>query len=150
VGRALRRHRALVRATRSLAHRDLSERQLAERLERGGLAPAARSEAVQRLVEAGAVDDERLARRRAEVLAERGAGDALIRHDLEQRGIAEELVRVAVEALEPERARAARIVGARGAGLKTARYLARKGFGEDAIESVCETSVAEDAPPAVR
>ena len=46
---------------------------------------------------------------RAEQLAERGSGDALIRDDLERRGVAAELVERALDALEPERERAARI-----------------------------------------
>jgi regulatory protein len=146
----LREHEAMQRAARSIARRDLSERELSERLARRNVPHAARKEAVARLVRAGAVDDGRLARGRAELLARRGAGDLLVRHDLERRGIAPELIEHALEELEPERARALRIVAARGRGPRTARYLARKGFSEDSIESVCEETVAEDAPPAVR
>ena len=43
---------------------------------------------------------------RAESLAGRGYGDAAIRHDLEQRGVAADLVEAAVAALEPEGERA--------------------------------------------
>jgi regulatory protein len=146
LNRELRRHEAMSRAARALARRDLSESELDERLERSGVAPAARDEAVARLAGVGIVDDERLARRRAELLAERGSGDALIRHDLAGRGIAEELVEAALAALEPEHARAARIVRERGSSVKTARFLARKGFSEESIGD----PVAEDAPPAVR
>ena len=39
------------------------------------------------------------------------------------------------QALEPEAARAERIVASRGRSPATARFLARKGFGEDAVES---------------
>jgi len=134
------------RAARALARRDLSGSELGERLERSRVAPAARDEAIARLAGVGIVDDERLARRRAEVLAERGSGDALIRHDLAGRGIADELVEAALAALEPEHARAARILRERGSSLKTVRYLARKGFSEESIGD----PVAEDAPPAVR
>jgi SOS response regulatory protein OraA/RecX len=134
------------RAARALARRDLSERELNERLERSRVAPAARDEAVASLARVGIVDDERLARRRAELLAERGSGDALIRHELAGRGVAEELVEAALAALEPEHARAARILRERGSSLKTARFLARKGFSEESIGD----PVAEDAPPAVR
>jgi SOS response regulatory protein OraA/RecX len=148
--RELRRHEASTRAARSIARRDFSEQELADRLARAHIAPAARKEAVGRLVEAGAVDDERLARRRAELLAERGAGDALIRHDLMGRGILGELIEAAVAVLEPESLRAARIVGSRGASPKTVRYLSRKGFSDEAIESACGEAVAESAPRAVR
>ena len=39
-------------------------------------------------------------------------------------------------ALEPERERAARLVEQRGRSVKTARYLASRGFGSDALEWV--------------
>ena len=150
LGRTLREHEALQRAARAVAHRDLSERELEERLARRNVPAAVRKEAVERLARAGAVNDARLARGRAELLARRGAGDFLIHHDLEGRGIASELVEEALASLEPEDARAQRIVAERGQGPRTARYLARKGFSEEAIESACEEVVAEDAPPAVR
>jgi SOS response regulatory protein OraA/RecX len=140
----------MAKAARSLARRDLSEQELAERLSRAQIAPAARSEALGNLVRAGAVDDERFASRRAAVLAERGAGDALIRHDLAGRGIAAEFVEAAVGALEPEHARAAQIVARRGSSLTTARHLARKGFSDESIEGACGSAIAEEAPPAVR
>jgi len=136
-------------AARSLRRRDFSERELSDRLTRAHVAPAARDEALARLVRVGAVDDARLARSRAELLAERGAGDALIRHDLVGRGITEELVEAALEGIEPEPERVARIVTTRGASLKTARYLARKGFTEESIETAWAKVIAENAPPAV-
>jgi SOS response regulatory protein OraA/RecX len=101
------------------------------------------------MVRTGAVDDVRFARNRAEILAGRGSGDALIRHDLAGRGIAAEVVEAAIVALEMESARAERIVQRRGPSLKTARHLARRGFSEDSIESTCEMAIAEGAPPAV-
>ncbi len=110
------------------------------------VAPAARAETIARLTDAGAVDDERFARSRAQALAERGAGDLLVRHDLEARGIAAEAVEAAIASLEPENVRAARICARRGAGPKTARYLARKGFSDDAIESVVRGSHCRARP----
>jgi SOS response regulatory protein OraA/RecX len=150
LARGLREHEALQRAARAIAHRDLSERELEERLARRNVPAPVRKEAVKRLVRAGAVDDARLARGRADLLARRGAGDFLIRHDLEGRGISSGLVEEALASLEAEEARALRIVAERGGGPRTARYLARKGFSEEAIESAGEEIVAEDAPPAVR
>ena len=82
------------------------------------------------------MDDERFARSRAEQLAARGSGDALIRHDLEGRGIAAEHIEAALDALEPERERAARLAEQRGRSVKTARYLASRGFGADALEGL--------------
>jgi regulatory protein len=150
VGRELRRYEAMAKAAGVLRRRDVSRAELEERLGRADIAPAAREEAVARLSKAGALDDGRFARRRAEVLAERGGGDSLIRHDLATRGIAGEIIEASVALLEPETARAAFIAERRGDGPKTARYLARKGFSQEAIESACPEAIAEDAPPAVR
>jgi SOS response regulatory protein OraA/RecX len=142
--RELRSREALAKAARLLARRDLSERGLRDELARRRVPPSARHETVSRLVEAGAVDDERLARRRAEILAARGSGDALIRADLEARGVEVELVEAAVERLAPESARAGKIVSVRGPGPQTARFLARRGFDEDAVETALARFVAED------
>jgi SOS response regulatory protein OraA/RecX len=71
-------------------------------------------------------------------------------HDLETRGLSAEAIDAALGSLEPETVRAARICLRRGAGPKTARYLARKGFSEDAIERTCAEAVAEHDPPVVR
>jgi len=87
VRRELRSREALSKAARLLARRDLSEQGLGDELERRRVAPAARRETISRLLAAGAVDDERLATHRAALLAARGGGDALIRADLEARGL---------------------------------------------------------------
>lgn len=142
--RALRRSEALAAATRTLRHRDLSASRLAERLEAAAVAPAVRADALDALGRAGFVDDERFAERRAEALAERGFGDEGIRHDLERQGIAPELRERAVAALPGEGERVRTIVARRGPGPKTARYLAAKGFGEDAVEAALAGSVAAD------
>lgn len=148
--RELKRHEAMDGAARALRSRDLSAAELDARLDRANVAPATRAETIERLTAAGAVDDERFARSRAQTLANRGAGDALVRHDLETRGIATQAIEAAIEALEPEHVRAARLCTRRGAGPKTARYLARKGFSDDAIETACTEAVAEHDPPVVR
>lgn len=148
--RELKRHEAMTRAARALRSRDLSASELDARLDRANVAPATRAATIERLTDAGAVDDKRFAFSRAQALADRGAGDFLVRHDLELRGIPAEAIEVALASLEPETTRAARICLRRGAGPKTARYLARKGFSEDAIESSCAESVAEHDPPVVR
>jgi len=148
--RELRAHEAMAQAARSLRGRDLSEKELADRLARANIAPATRSETIRRLKRAGAIDNARFARGRAEHLAERDAGNALIQHDLLGRGIADEIVQDAVQRLAPESNRAVGIIEKRGASLKTARHLARKGFSTEAIEHACERAVAEDAPGAVR
>jgi regulatory protein len=128
--RELRRHEALSASTRALRHRDLSTRRLEQRLERRAVAPADRAEAVEALTRAGLLDDERFARTRAAALAARGYGDAAIRFDLERQGVAAELAEGVLGDLEPERNRAARVAAAAGGGVRAARVLARRGFGE--------------------
>jgi regulatory protein len=135
VARERRRTRALAAAGRLLRTRDLPARALDSRLERRGVAAADRAGAVAALESAGLVDDVRFARNRALALAGRCLGDAAIRYDLEEYGVAPELVEEALGGLEPEAARAERIVASRGRSPATARFLARKGFGEDAVES---------------
>jgi regulatory protein len=123
-------------AVRALRAHDRSAAELADRLERRGVGEATRAEALKRLERLGYLDDGRVARARAEQLAARGSGDAFIAADLERRGIDAELVRDVLEALEPEAERAARIVAERGATPKTARFLASRGFGEDAVAAL--------------
>ena len=90
------------------------------------------------------MDDERFAHGRAATLAARGSGDALIRDDLERRGVATAAIESALAALEPERVRVERIVAGRGRNVKTARYLAARGFDEDAVASTMESAIAPE------
>jgi regulatory protein len=144
--RELRRHRALTAATRALRTRQLSEKRLDERLRRAGFVERERTETLGILRRAGYLDDGRYALSRAEVLAERGGGDALIRHDLRQQGIDDEACERALAALEPEAIRAARIAASRGGGHAAARYLARRGFSEEVIESALGSDVVAGEP----
>lgn len=123
-------------AIRALRHRDRTIAELEERLAAKGIDAAEREETLATLARLGYVDDERFARTRAEQLAGRGSGNALIRHDLEGRGVDAEVVEGALAELEPERERAARIVERRGRSVTTARYLAAKGFGPEALDLV--------------
>lgn len=142
--RELRRAEALGVAARALRHRDLSAGGVAARLEHAGVAAPDAEEALATLQEVGWVDDARFATRRAEVLAERGWGDAAIAAELERQAVARDAADGAVAALPPEHERADAIVARRGAGARTAAYLARRGFGEDAVERAAGPSVAED------
>ncbi len=148
IARELRRWKALTVATRALRDRDLSAARLAERLERAGVRAAERADAVATLARAGFVDDDRFAASRARALAERGYGDAAIRLDLEREGVSAEQTEAALALLEPERDRAERLVARRERSPATARYLARRGFAEDAVESVVGPAVAESRPAA--
>ena len=143
LARELRRARALDLALRGVARREQSSASLRRRLARRGVAAATADDAVGRLEHAGLVDDARFAARRAESLSDRAHGDEAIRWRLRDEGVPEELAAAAVEALEPETVRARRIVAARGHGAKTARELARRGFGEAAIEEALGPVVAE-------
>lgn len=127
---------ALETALRALRSRDRSAAELGARLQQRGIGAAEQAHALETLERIGYVDDERYARARAEQLSERGSGDALIRHDLERRGLAAEHVEAALARLEPEATRAARIVARRGPGPKTARYLASRGFAAESLEGV--------------
>lgn len=140
----LRRAEALAVAGRALRRQDLSERAIAERLARASVAPAAVEESLAVLSRAGLVDDARFARTRADNLAERGYGDAAIRHDLERQGVAREVIEEAVKSLAAESDRARRLVERRGPGPSTARYLASKGFGEEALEAAVGADFAPD------
>ena len=129
------RSRAIEAAVRALRVRDRSAAELDERLRAREICDDARREALETLERVGYLDDARFARSRAAALAARASGDALIRHDLEGRGVAADDVDAALEALEPERVRAERVIAERGGGTRTARYLASRGFDADAVAS---------------
>jgi SOS response regulatory protein OraA/RecX len=127
---------AVQAALRLLRHRDRSVVQVDRELQARGVEDGARANALATLTRTGIVDDDRFAERRAATLAERGAGNALIAHDLSAAGIARDAVDEAIATLESEHARARRIVERRGGNSKTARYLAGKGFSEDVVREV--------------
>ena len=145
LARELRRARAVDTALRAVSRREQSTAELDRRLRERGFAPGLREETLNRLEHVGLVDDERYAMRRAESLSERGQGDEAILWRLERDGVARETAAKAVAALPPERQRARLVVAAQGTGVRTARELARRGFGEDAVEEALGEVVA-DAP----
>jgi regulatory protein len=129
-------------AARALRHRDRSRAQVAERLARAGVDEGRRDEALDTLERVGYVDDGRYAANRAAALAARGLGDAGIRHDLEAAGVPAAAVEEALSTLEPETERARALAARNGRSAKTAAQLARKGFGEEAIEAAVGVDVA--------
>ncbi len=129
-------------ATRALARRDYSERELRDRLARAGIDHPEVDEALAALRERGLLDEGRFARQRASALAERGRGDAAIRFELERQGVSAELIEDAIGTLEPERERAERIVSRRGAGPKTARLLAQRGFDSELVTLAARAGIA--------
>lgn len=144
VRRELRRYEALALAARALRRSELSRETVATKLQAAGSAPAARRAALETLERLGLVDDVRVAAARAETLAARGYGDAAIVADLARRGVADGPAARAVQALAPEADRAALVAARRGMSPKTAAYLARRGFGEEAIETALAPGVAPE------
>lgn len=118
-------------ALRALRHRERSAAQIDRRLAARGVPEPERQEALATLARTGLIDDRRFAENRARSLADRGAGDALIRHDLADAGVDQNAIEDALGVLESECARAERVVERRGGGPKTARYLAGKGFSDE-------------------
>jgi SOS response regulatory protein OraA/RecX len=107
---------ALEQALRAMRHRERSGLEVDRHLEARGVEEPERREVLEVLVRTGVVDDRRYAELRASSLASRGAGDALIRHELSRAGIEAEIVEGAVARLtsELERAQLRRRRRARG------------------------------------
>ena len=135
LARELRLERALGAAVRTLRARPVSERRLRERLRSRGVRVDAEEAALGALADAGFVDDERLARRRAVALAGRGWGDAAIEARLAGDGLPARQVESALADLEPEAKRAARVIA--GLPLRKAwALLHRRGFDTETLETV--------------
>ena len=134
---------ALDQALRALRHRDRSAAEVVRFLAARGVGDDERKAALETLARTDLVDDRRYAERRAESLADRGAGDAAIRHELAHAGLDPDVVEDALRSLRPERERAEEIVARRGASPRTARYLAGKGFSYDVVESFIAQSRGE-------
>jgi regulatory protein len=120
----------------ALGRRDLSERELAQKLAARGIPEEQRAEAVETLRRTGLLDELRFARGRAAALASRGAGDAFVRDALRGAGVSQEVADAAVDELDPEADRARALVARRGVSVRTARYLAGKGFAADTIAAL--------------
>jgi SOS response regulatory protein OraA/RecX len=133
-------------AARSLRRHDRSRSEIDARLAKAGIGDDERADALETLERVGYLDDERVARTRAEALAARGFGDAGIRFDLEAQGIAAEVVATALAALTPESDRAAALVVRLGRTQKTAARLARKGFAAESLETALGDMVQSEDP----
>jgi len=128
-------------ACRWLTRAPRSEAEIRLRLTRMGYSARAVDETLRRLRDQRFIDDQQLARSRAQTLADRGYGNAWIENDLLQRGLAEALVQQALEALTPESARAAAWLGRGGSRRdprKAWRALVQRGFSADTAESAVE------------
>jgi SOS response regulatory protein OraA/RecX len=143
LGREVRRAKALAAAARSLAAADRSQRALEQRLMRAGHSRAAAEDALASLARAGALDDDRLAESRAELLARRGYGDAAIRADLARRLIAREAAARAVDSLEREVDRLRAALEGQNVTRAVLRRLAARGFSRDTLEEVAAAFALE-------
>ncbi|MGH3137838.1 MAG: regulatory protein RecX [Gaiellaceae bacterium] len=123
-------------ALRALHHRDRTEHEIEQHLRDRGFSEADRARTLGALRRTGLVDDERFAHARAASLAERGAGNALIRARLADAGVPDEVVAAALDTVGDETTRARHIVERRGGSPKTVRYLYGKGFSDDVIRAV--------------
>lgn len=84
---------------RMLGARELSTTALAERLRRRGFEPADVEDAVARLRDAGALDDDRAARAFARTFQRKGRGQIRVLRDVEAQGIGRDLARQVVAEL---------------------------------------------------
>jgi regulatory protein len=136
-------------ALRLLAVRARSRRELERRLERRGFAERDITAALDRLSEAGLVDDAAFAAAYAESRAGRGADSRVIAAELRERGVAPKLAERAAEAAVPVDERAERCLEVAAARLarmdglapevrfrRLAAYLDRRGYPPDLIDSV--------------
>ena len=143
LAREVRRAKALAAATRSLAAGDRSQRALEQRLARAGHSAAAREDAIASLARTGALDDERLAESRAELLARRGYGDRAIQADLRRRMVAPEVAATAVAALEPEIERLRGVLEDTIVTPALLRRLAGRGFSRESLEEAASSFALE-------
>ena len=77
------------------------------------------------------------------MLAERGAGDALIEHDLDSAGVERATIEEVLGGLESEPQRARRVVDRRGPDARTERYLLGKGSPRTSLDAAVAAARAE-------
>jgi regulatory protein len=150
------RARATTAAIAFLAYRPRSEREVRDRLRLKGYSPEAIDAAVEKLAGWRYLDDEEFARRWVEnrtIHQPRGA--RLIEQELRTKGVERETAKRAVEeaeideraaALEVARDRARRLAGddPAAARRKLAAYLARRGFGWDAVRPALDAVLGDE------
>jgi regulatory protein len=138
---------AFERALGALSHHERTTGELVEWLAARGYAPAEIEAALDRLIESGAVDDERFAKRFAEDKRElSGWGPDRIREALGQRGLDRELIEAALagDGTATQLERAVELLERRGEAphddrsrARALAFLARRGYGSElAYEAV--------------
>jgi regulatory protein len=129
-----KRERALLRGAKLVGRRSHARGELEQRLARRDGDEAAR-DAVERLAELGAVDDERHAANLVEHRLRKGWGPARIEHDLTMAGVDEGLIRLALAAVGDEQIdEAGRIALAGRDGAEGWQRLGARGFDEGVAE----------------
>ncbi|MEZ4707067.1 MAG: RecX family transcriptional regulator [Caldilineaceae bacterium] len=141
-------------ALRYLGMRQRTQREMEQYLEKKEYAPEVVSATVQRLVEQNYLDDAEFAamwRRDRERMRPRGA--QALRHELRHKGVADEIIEETVAELDEEAlawdAIQPKLMGwqrleERALRQKLSGFLARRGFGYDAIRAVFERVRGED------
>ena len=128
------RERALLRGAKLVGRRSHARGELEQRLARREGDDAAR-DAVDRLSELGAVDDERHAANLVEHRRGKGWGPARIEHDLAMAGVDEELIRTTLVGLDDDQIDAAAHVALGGRnGIEGWQRLSARGFDESVAE----------------
>ena len=129
-----RRERALLRGAKLVGRRSHARGELEQRLSRRDGDEAAR-EAVDRLAELGAVDDERHAANLVEQRLAKGWGPGRIEHDLTTAGVEEGLIRATLAGLDDEHLDAAARIALGGrSGVEGWQRLGARGFDESIAE----------------
>ena len=137
--------KAMRAALRLLRYRDRTAVEIREKLAQKGFGEPETELALVTLQNSGYVDDSRVADRAAEIaLTDRPSGRLRLEHELRSRGTSEdEIERVIAEFDGPDEAdRAETLLRRRmkpeDTPQKSASFLARKGFDEDAVQTVIE------------
>ncbi|SEP80164.1 regulatory protein [Ectothiorhodospira magna] len=140
-------------AVRLLSRREHSRQELRAKLTERGLVPQAVDDALERLASQGLVSDERFTEGFIRHRIGQGHGPIRISADLRQRGVAESLVQIALEAAEADWEALAHDTRARRFGpespgdyrerSKQMRFLQYRGFPTDIIRRVVNDSALE-------
>ena len=151
--------RAYERALTFLERRDRTEREVLDKLRGSGFAEEAIASALERLREAGLIDDAGYARRYLEALIAKGRGRLRIAAEMRRKGLSDDLIRNTIEdgyTAEEERAIAAEAArrciaempdeqgtASRKATAKVSRRLVSQGFSYEVIGSAMRRVRAE-------
>lgn len=146
--------RALERALRSLASRDHSEHEIAEKLARAGFEEHAIAGAMARLSACRLIDDTAFAQKWTASRARHGMGPQRIAHELRQKGIDRETADAALAEMDAEETLAAAVAFASsrllrgGNNIKQRTYaaLVRRGYAYGTARKALELAAAAQAP----